>query len=68
MYNIIHLASSRGMHDSAVPKRRMKVVAPAPATRLTVIDGGRAEAAPEPHPRPRPDLPPRPSAPSPSSG
>ena len=69
MYNVIHLASSRGMRDSVIPRRRAAAVAPeAPTVRLTVIGGGRAEPAPEPHPRSRRERSPRPSAPSPSSG
>lgn len=68
MYNIIHLASSRGMRDSATPRRRVPAVVPEPAGGLAALDGDRARAAHEPVPPARPDRSPRPPSPSPSSG
>ncbi len=71
MYNIIHLASSRGMHDSLAPRRPTATDAAPPsaqAARLRMMAGGRLDRAPVGRARTRGDGSPLPPSPSPSTG
>ncbi|MGE0027684.1 MAG: hypothetical protein AB7O78_02230 [Thermoleophilia bacterium] len=65
MYNLIHMVQSRGMGSAW---RRPRSIAPQPPgiSHLTLIQGGRAAAAPQVRRRPREAAPP--GSPSPSSG
>lgn len=45
MYNILHLAKSRGMNDTIRPRRARPVVQPAGASHLTLILGDATRAA-----------------------
>ena len=66
MYNILHLAKSRGMNDTMRPRRPRPAVQPAGASHFTLILGGASRApAPEPRRAADPTPPPRPH---PSSG
>lgn len=64
MYNIIHLASSPGLRDTA--RRARPGTQPAGASHFTLIAGGGTEAPPRPRRDTREVVPP--SRPSPSSG
>ena len=65
MYNIIHLASSRGLHDAS--RRARPSAQPAGASHFTLIMGGGGTAPPRRRRGAREVVSP-PSRPSPSSG